>query len=132
MRNSFIYVCAGSLKTIPNACAGQKPLLDVCVGDNPTSFSSSKPAKKDAPAYLMGVVSIKKLNTLNMATINKTLINSGLSYAVKRVKGVFHRLNSLSVRAVAPMFGVLGLANCLIYSGLNSFSGLSKNLFLFV
>lgn len=121
MRNSFIYVCVW-----------QKPLLNVCVGDNPTSLNISQPAKKDTPAYLMGVASIKKLNTLNMATTFKTLTNNGLAYAVKRVKGVFHKLNSLSVRAVAPMFSVLGLSNCLIYSGLNCFLGLSKNLFLFV
>lgn len=142
MRNSFIYVCVGSLKTTKSACVGQKQLLNVCVGvksilnvcvaSNHYLFRSSQPAKKDAPAYQMGVASYKKLIQSIMATINKTLINSGLSYAVKRVKGVFYKLNYLSVRAVDPMFGGLGLANYLIYSGLNCFLGLSKNLFLFV
>jgi hypothetical protein len=60
------------------------------------------------------------------------LINSGLAYVVKYVKGVFHMLNSFQSAGAAPILILSGLSMCLILSSLNVFLDSSKNSFLLV
>jgi hypothetical protein len=101
-------------------------------GDYTHSFDTREVYKKMVAHLSKGVGLQKSNKQTDMATLYKLLNYNGLAYAVKRVKGVFHRLNTLLAACLAPMNVVLSGFKSLVLSSLNIFLGSSKNSFLLV
>jgi hypothetical protein len=111
---------------------GDKSSVGVNVCGNTHSFDAREVYKKVLRHPLKWVALRKSIKQTDMATLYKLLNYNGLPYAVKRLNGVFHRLNTMLVACLAPMNAGLGLSKGLILSSLNIFLGSSKNSFLLV